>query len=426
MARHPHPSLVFVALLLGSALLTCGMACATRSGVTLDRLDADEAEYYDLAGGVIRGRYEINPRRVVGHVLAIAALRGTLGDRLFPIQLAVSLAFSFTAPLTYLLARRELGSRLAALLAGLGVMAWPVYVSYGATIYSETLALPIFAATLLAFPGPRCPPSSRPWRWAFAGLMLGLCMHVRPMYLLFSPFAALVAYWRGRGGRPGLISAGLLATGCLAAVLPWSAFLSMREGSFVLLSSNGGETIAGGLNPELIRREKENDAANRFLTPGGRATWVGPGKWLPPSQTGFLSPEELTLPYTKQSSLLSKRAMAWIGKNPGDALYLTARKLAYMWGIYPFRNGRAQTLLGNVPTIGLLILALASLARLRGHLRDLALFWTLPLFVTAVALISWGSWRFRQPGDLGLIVLAAALPWAAGVKQFLAGGPPDP
>jgi hypothetical protein len=40
--------------------------------------------------------------------------------------------------------------------------------------------------------------------------------------------------------------------------------------------------------------------------------------------------------------------------------------------------------------------------------------------VTVAALISWGSWRFRQPGDLGLIVLAAAVPWIIEVKAFLA------
>jgi hypothetical protein len=40
--------------------------------------------------------------------------------------------------------------------------------------------------------------------------------------------------------------------------------------------------------------------------------------------------------------------------------------------------------------------------------------------VTVAALISWGSWRFRQPGDLGLIVLAAAVPWIKEVKTFLA------
>jgi Dolichyl-phosphate-mannose-protein mannosyltransferase len=417
---HLNAFLVFLALFLGSVLLTWGMAYSTRWDATPSQLDVDETEYYDMAGEILQGRYEFHPRRVVGHLLALALMRGTLGDRIFPIQLAMSLVFSFTAPLIYLLARRELGSQRVALLAGLSVMTWPIYVKYGATIYSEALALPVFAATLLSFPGPQYQASSQAKRWLGAGLMLGLCMHIRPMYLLYSPFAALFAYWRGRGGRGGIISAGLVALGCLTAVLPWSIFLSAREGSFMLLCSAGGETIAGGLNPELIRKDQDSEEANRIVAPDGRFTWVGPGKWLPPGKTGFLSQEETELPYTVQSNLLASRTKAWVLKNPGAALYLTLRKLTYLWGIYPFWNGRSQTLLGNIPTIGLLILSSISLIRLRRYFRELSLFWTLPLFVTIAALISWGSWRFRQPGDLGLIVLAAALPWMQEVKEFLA------
>ena len=54
------------------------------------------------------------------------------------------------------------------------------------------------------------------------------------------------------------------------------------------------------------------------------------------------------------------------------------------------------------PTIALSILSILSLVRFRHYLRKLSRFWFLPLFVSSVALISWGSWRFREPGDLGL------------------------
>jgi hypothetical protein len=54
--------------------------------------------------------------------------------------------------------------------------------------------------------------------------------------------------------------------------------------------------------------------------------------------------------------------------------------------------------------------------------QELALFWSLPLFVSAVSLISWGSWRFRMAGDLGLIVLAALLPALWAERRRRAGG----
>jgi hypothetical protein len=93
-----------------------------------------------------------------------------------------------------------------------------------------------------------------------------------------------------------------------------------------------------------------------------------------------------------------------------------------MWGAYPFGRRLSHTALGNVPILVLLFLAAASLFRLRRHFRELAVFWTLPVFVTLVALISWGAWRFRLPGDLGLILLASALPFATSVEAALDRG----
>src|SRR4029079_8654802 len=123
------------------------------------------------------------------------------------------------------------------------------------------------------------------------------------------------------------------------------------------LSSLDGDVFAGGLNPELLRIERE-EVVRPFVTPSRRVTWVGPGKWLPPHQTGFLSPQELSAPPSaKQGRGLFPRSLRWAGENPRSALYLEARKLGYLWGFTPFWNGWSQTLLGNVPTLGLLALA---------------------------------------------------------------------
>jgi hypothetical protein len=135
--------------------------------------------------------------------------------------------------------------------------------------------------------------------------------------------------------------------------------------------------------------------------------------------TGYLSDDELKLPYAQRDVLLRRRAIAWALSNPGSALRLQGAKLLYMWGLYPFWNGARQTFLGNVPTIALLILSVFSLLRLRRYLRHLSRFWILPLFVSIVALISWGSWRFRQPGDLGLIALSGLFLWSFFVDPKL-------
>jgi hypothetical protein len=191
--------------------------------------------------------------------------------------------------------------------------------------------------------------------------------------------------------------------------------LSAREGHFVLVTANDGETLAGGLNPELLRLD------GVFRTPEDRITWVGPGKWLPPDATGYLTREELDLPYAQARALLAERAMSWIESHPGEVAYITARKLLYMWGIYPFWNGLAQSVLGNFLLLPLIAAAGIAVWRARREPLRLAMFWSLPIFSSLVACISWGSWRFRMPGDLGLIVLAAALALDAQEGTFAKG-----
>ena len=414
-----RPSACFWLILAGSLLLHVLTALFLRPDLKVKQLEADELEYYDAAGEIEQGTSQFVVKRVVGHPLVLAALRGISGDRLVPMQLAVSALASLAAPLAYVLARRELRENSAALLGGLGVMAWPLFLWYSATLYSESVALPLFTAFLLAMPYPSTATNSvRGGRWFAAGLVLGLCMHYRPMYLLYSPFAALLAYWRGRRGWAGMARTAWLAAGCLTLVLPWSVFMSLRHGVPVILSCNGGETLAGGLNPELLRVEHDD-----LSTPAGRVTWIGPGKWLNPNETGYLNNQELRLPYIKIDRILRERTASWVRSHPGEATYLSMRKLSYMWGLYPFWNGWPQTILGNIPTIILLALGIAALVKLRGCLVALSMLWTPPVFVSIVALISWGSWRFRQPGDVGLILLAAALPFAAQVRAAIASSP---
>ena len=174
----------------------------------------------------------------------------------------------------------------------------------------------------------------------------------------------------------------------------------------MLLSSNGGETLAGGFNPVLLRMGREK--SKEFVTPGGRVSWVGPGKWLPPADTGLSEMlQEQSQPYTWQGNILLKRAYSWIFHHPGDASYLALRKLTYMWGIYPFWNGMSQPAMGNVRP---------SACRRRAPPRDPLP----PVPPQAVDFLDAAGFRerrrldqlgksgaSREPGDVGLIALAA-------------------
>ncbi|XGV98275.1 MAG: hypothetical protein ACAF41_04930 [Leptolyngbya sp. BL-A-14] len=366
-------------------------------------LDMDEQEYYQLAGNLLNGNYEFNSRRTLGHVLVLAAYRFITFDNFFATQLLPIIVFSLSAPLMYLLVRRLIGNNLIAAIVGFLVIFWPPYIYYGNSLYSETTALPIFLGLLILLPrGSLLTPKADGnfFRWILCGALLGLCILIRPMYLLFPPFAALIIFLEENRWRKALSHIALFTAGCCLIVLPWSIYMTTNAGIPILVSANGGETIAGGLNPTLIKEGFQVATA-----PDGRQTWTGPGKWLNIADTSYLNKVELNLPYAQQDALLKKRTFNWIFQNPGAALYLEAAKILYMWGGYPLKLDK-QTWLGNIPTMISLALSVAAIIRFRHNFRQLSRFWVLPIFVSGVALISWGSWRFRQPGDLGILLLS--------------------
>jgi 4-amino-4-deoxy-L-arabinose transferase-like glycosyltransferase len=420
----------FLALLFaGGVAVNVATVLLTRRHATVATIDADEQEYWQLASALLDGRMDdLLMRRTLPFPAILAGLRLVLGSEYLRVQLAVSVLLALTPLLVHGFARRQLGSERAARIAALAVLFWPPFARYGATLYSDSLGLLAFAAFLFVAPlrgTAELGSAVGLRRWLVAGLLLGLCVHVKPLYLLYTPFAFVLALAAESSGALRLRAAALLTAGCLLVVLPWSAFISARQGRLLLISGNDGETLAGGLNARLLALE----GTGKYVTPDKRTVWVGPGKWLDPPNTGYLTAEELGLPYAEQGQLLSRRAGEWIRSHPREVAYITARKLLYMWGVYPFWNGLAQSLLGNFLMLPLVLAAMLALRRLRGTGAALAPMWVLPIFCSLVACMSWGSWRFRMAGDLGLIVLAAGLVAhllarhaAAGARQLPSPG----
>ena len=391
------PRAVLLLLLAISFVVDLGFGFIFKFRVIHWQLDADEAEYYNMAGQIMAGMLQFTARRTLAFPLLLAGIR-SISDNFVFLQATVAVLYSFSAPLLFLVVRKVTRSTAAGALAGLVLAIWPPVIYYGVSLYSEPLALPVSLLALWALPcGSRTgnPRLRTDWRQALvAGFVLALATQVRPMYLIMTPFLASIIFieeadWRIAARRLMLAAAAFTIT-----TLPWSAFMTARFHHPILVTSNGGETLAGAMTPKLLEA-----SASGYGTTNGRTYWTGPGKWLTVQDNGYLSPAELKLPYDVQDALLKARATAWIKAHPGSALYIEMCKLAYMWGIYPLvGNGASQVIFGNIPTVALLALALFGFATLPKARTALVRFWMLPLFVSAVAAISWGSWQLPSAG----------------------------
>ncbi len=394
-------NLVFVSLWLFflAAIVNIGFGLAVGFAGNLADLEADEAEYVGLATNLLDGHIVLDGRRTLGFPFLLSLLM-RVSPNLGWLQVATSLIYSVSIPLFFILVRRHSGDQRIGMIAAVLLLLWPPALFYGNSLYSESAAMPFLVLLLLTLPSASAPTNRNLVLMLLAGVTVAILTHLRPMYLLAVPVVLLAIAIEGKNLRQSLLNMAAVCMAFLAVMLPWSFTVSRAIDRPVLATASAGETMAGGLNPKLVEYE-----GNSFIKLTDRDAWVGPGKWVDPIQTGFVTDQETQLPYAQLSKLLSERCLAWVSANPVTAAYLEIRKLAYMWGIYPGpANGMKQFVMGNVPIVALLLWAAICIWKSPTSVKRHARFLLLPVFVSGVALISWGSWRFRLPGDVGLIV----------------------
>lgn len=365
---------------------------------TPEKLDVDETYYFTHATKLVDGSYEINSYRPIGFPFFLAASLWAANSNLLITHILLIIISSLRAPLLYLLAYKISKNPWVSLLSGIVIALWPTAAYLSESFYSESISLVFFLAFLNILPAERAF-----WKTLLSGIVLGLTMLIHPMYLLFVPFAFFILWIEKKSFLPAVKDYLGLIIGVVLVVLPWSYTISKKEGTFLILSANTADAMAGGLNDKLIQ---QGYVINK--TPSGRLAPGGPGMWT--YESGYLSPEENELPVKERNRLLFSRLFEWMKRNPDKVLYLETAKMLNMWGIYPIIwEIKTRVLFGNIPIITLLILSIISLIVFRKHFWELSRLWICPLFVSAVGLIGIGSWRYRLPADAALIIIASLL-----------------
>lgn len=295
----------------------------------------------------------------------------------------------------------QMAGRRAALLAGLLAAVHPEAVALSVLVLSEAGFTPLMLAQLAAWMA-ACRAGHAPavWGWSLiGGLAGGLATLMRPSWLLFVPFVAVVGWFFAPQRTVHLrIVVGMLV-GLVVVLSPWWVRNNRVAGRVVLTTLQVGASLYDGLHPgatgasdmrfvpEFVAQQQQEDAQNR-------------ARGIQPS--GLFE--------DRLDRRLMWAAVAWAKAHPKEVLWLAAIKFARMWSLWP----HAQELQGWWPRLALglayppvLLAAAAAGWRALRQQREGLLLWAPALYFTLLHMVFVSSLRYRMPAMLPLMVLSA-------------------
>ncbi len=262
--------------------------------------------------------------------------------------------------------------------------------------------------------------------WAFAtGTVAGLATLVRPSWLLFTPFAALVgilvalvrnttnaapqsdAKHTDRSPMIG-VTAGLftpvlhrhitiacwMLPGLMLTMSPWWIRNACVTGRFVPTTLQVGASLYDGLNPEATGASNM-DFVERFTAQERQTPPLYPGDSL-----------EMRL-----DQRMRFEALHWAHTNPARVLQLAGIKFLRMWNIWPNEPRFSQAPIRWAVFFTytpILFFAIMGAWRTLGQGWPYVLCWIPAVYLTLLHTVFVSSIRYREPAMLALLAFAAA------------------
>lgn len=316
----------------------------------------DERVYFDIATHIAgENRYAVSlgsPVFAVRQAPGLPVMLSLLGKVVPLTPLIAKMANGFAAALAaalYALAAWRLTRHPAAAACVLALVGFhPPLLYTSITNYPQTFQGLGMAALALAWAWRVADHATSPKVGALDGGLIGLGALFVPTQIFVVP-AALAFHWRR--GRSWLVQyAGWAALGGVLALAPWTLRNLSVEHAFIPFSTNGGEQLYLGFNPQAGM----NTGIHVTTPPGLRA-----------DLRSALSGKETEL-------IFRNAALKWMAENPVAALRLWGLKAL---NFFRWDNGRmaiesersqAREWIARIASLGVLALALLGMWRFRG------------------------------------------------------------
>ena len=407
MTRTSPARSLFPTSFRGRLLLVVGIAAIVRVAYALALAPPlsffdDDAFFHGTAQLLADGHGYLRPLDFAFHGQSIPTAEH---PPLYPLLLSVPRALSLdgldaermigvaigtgTVAVAALIGRRVAGDR-AGLAAAVLCAAYPSFIAADGAIMSETLFGFLVALGVLMALRLRTRPS--PAVAAGLGVAIGLAALTRSEGLLLVPLLGAPALWRASGQRLALGAAVALAT--VVVVAPW-VVRNWEVFGRPVLSDNQGTLLAGS-NCRRTYYGKDIGWFSVACVPAAN-----------PSAAGASTNE------AEHSASLTDRGLDYAGAHPGRAVLVAGVRLARVWGLYqPGRQAIATGRRAWVQKVGVVVYYLVVLTAILGGVSlrrrrdELAILLAPVLLASFVALVSWGSVRFRHEAEVMLLVLA--------------------
>lgn len=267
---------------------------------------------------------------------ALGLLYALFGPSLWVAKLAQALLGTASVALTWAIGRRLFSPGVA--LGGaalLGASAMPIF--YEGTLVVANLLLPLGLLALWAVIEARRQPGA--WRWAVAGIAVGMGALARPNLLLLGALCAGWAWFalgeHARGRRARWLAA--YALGALLCIAPVTLRNLVVGGDFVPITYAGGLNLFVGNNP---------DSDGSFRVPGIFPRSAADDPW---EQRAIFRAyaeqfEGRALRPSEVSRFWSGQALRFARERPADWLRVMGRKLALSISGFEAWNIRSITL----------------------------------------------------------------------------------